>query len=286
MPAATTAFHNRIAVVFDFDDTLAPDSYFTLLRHLGVDPEEFEDKRVKPLSEAGWDDTLARFYQIIAEARRRNHFTLDVDFCRRVGEAIEPFPGVMEMFGKVQEWARAEVGDVDVEFYLLSAGFLDVHKQMEIAKKFTAMWGSEFYFDKTGEAVWCKQTITYSEKVRYILALAKGVGIQGANEPREVYRDVPEREWHVPLSQIIYVGDGASDMPVFELLNGNGGMAIGVYDESATDWDALQAVSQSRRVQNLAAADYGEESELMRSLKLAVQSVCKLIALRRMGKGE
>ena len=116
--------------------------------------------------------------------------------------------------------------------------------------------------------------------------LYPGVGIQGANEPREVYRDVPEREWHVPLSQIIYVGDGASDMPVFELLNGNGGMAIGVYDESATDWDALQAVSQSRRVQNLAAADYGEESELMRSLKLAVQSVCKLIALRRMGKGE
>jgi hypothetical protein len=38
MPRATTAFHNRLAVVFDFDfdDTLAPDSYETLLDQLGV----------------------------------------------------------------------------------------------------------------------------------------------------------------------------------------------------------------------------------------------------------
>ena len=286
MPTATTAFHNRLAVVFDFDDTLAPDSYETLLQHLGVDPDAFEEERVKPLSEDGWDDTLARFYHIVKEARQRDDITLDQAFCERVGKAIEPFPGVPEMFDRVTAWARDIVDDVEVEFYLLSAGFVDVHRHMDIAEKFTDMWGSEFYFDEDGEAAWCKQMITFSEKVRYVLQLAKGVGTEGANEPEDVYRNVPEEDWHVPLDQVLYVGDGASDMPVFELLNEQGGRAIGVFGDSPEQWDALEKVNQSRRVQNLAKADYSEGSELMQSLRLSVESISKLIALRRLGKGE
>jgi hypothetical protein len=41
-----------------------------------------------------------------------------------------------------------------------------------------------------------------------------------------------------------------------------------------------------RRVENLARADYGEDSELMRSLELAVGSIGKLIELRRLGQDE
>jgi phosphoglycolate phosphatase-like HAD superfamily hydrolase len=286
MPTATTAFHNRLAIVFDFDDTLAPDSYDTLLEHLGVDPDRFEDERVKPLSDSGWDDTLARFHCIIQEAQQRDDLTLDQDFCRRVGEAIEPFPGVPEMFDQVRDWANAIADDVDVEFYLLSAGFVDVHRHMDIAEHFSEMWGSEFYFGDDGTATWCKQMITFSEKVRYVLQLAKGVGTEGENEPREVYRDVPAEDWHVPLDQVVYVGDGASDMPVFELMREHGGMAIGVFEKSPDQWDALDSVNQDRRVQNLASADYSEGAELMESLRLAVESICKRIELRRQGKGE
>jgi phosphoglycolate phosphatase-like HAD superfamily hydrolase len=286
MPRATTAFHNRLAVVFDFDDTLAPDSYETLLDQLGVDPDRFEEEEVLPLVEDGWDATLARFFRIVEEARRRDDLTLDRDFCRRVGEAIEPFPGVPEMFDRVTEWARAVADDVEVEFYLLSAGFVDIHREMSIADRFTDMWGSEFHFGADGEAVWCRQTITYSEKARYVLGFAKGVGVEGDNEPAEVYRDVPDAEWHVPLDQVIYVGDGASDMPVFELLGEYGGMAIGVVDKSPEQWDALERVNPDRRVQNLAKADYTEGSELMRSLQLAVESIGRLIALRRRSQGK
>jgi hypothetical protein len=31
----------------------------------------------------------------------------------------------------------------------------------------------------------------------------------------EVYREVSAEAWHLPFSQVIYVGDGSSDMPVF-----------------------------------------------------------------------
>ena len=128
--------------------------------------------------------------------------------------------------------------------------------------------------------------ITYSEKVRYVIQMAKGLGAEGDNEPANVYRDVPEEDWHVPYDQIIYVGDGASDMPVFELLYEHGGMGLGVVEKSAEQWDALEKADADRRVQNLAPADYSEGSELMESLRLSVESICKLIALRKLGKGE
>ena len=65
------------------------------------------------------------------------------------------------------------------------------------------------------------------------------------------------------------------------------GMGIGVFKaESAQDWRGYDDMDAGRRVQNLAPANYREDSELMRSLKLAVESICKRIALRRLSTGE
>ena len=45
----------------------------------------------------------------------------------------------------------------------------------------------------------------------------------------EVYREVPAEAWHVPFSQVIYVGDGSSDMPAFSLMREHHGTALGVF---------------------------------------------------------
>ena len=130
-----------------------------------------------------------------------------------------------------------------------------------------------------------RSVITFPEKVRYILQLAKGLGISGPDSPAEVYRDIPEEAWHVPLDQIVYVGDGGSDMPVFSLLNDSGGLTIGVYKaELPGAWSGHAEMRADRRVENLARANYGEDSELMRSLELAVGSIGKRIELRRLGR--
>jgi hypothetical protein len=43
---------------------------------------------------------------------------------------------------------------------------------------------------------------------------------------------------------------------------------------------------RDRQVQNLAEADYSDGAELLQSLCLSVESIAKLIALRKLGKGE
>jgi hypothetical protein len=92
-----------------------------------------------------------------------------------------------------------------------------------------------------------------------------------------VYRDVQAEELHIPLTQVIYVGDGASDIPCFSLLNEQQGITIGVYkDSTPQDWKEIE-ISQSQRLINLASAEYSEDSELMRSLTLAVESLAQKI---------
>jgi hypothetical protein len=137
-------------------------------------------------------------------------------------------------------------------------------------------------------AIFPKRVVTYPEKVRYLLQLAKGLPIEGPDAPPDVYRDIAEEEWHVPFDQMIYVGDGASDLPAFGLVEDRGGIAIGVFGpgQSASGWSTHTNVHAGRRVQNLAEANYTEGAELLRSLCLAVESIAKLIALRKPAQGE
>ena len=284
---ATVPFRNRIALVFDFDSTLASSSYDILLEHCGVDPKSFRAEKVKPLSSQGWDDTLARFYTLVRLSRSSSDFAITRDFLAQVGRSIEPFPGVPEMFDRVRRWAAAVSKDIEVEFYLLTCGFVDMHRAMDIAGQFEEMWGSEFHFDEDGEVDFIRQMITFPEKVRYLLGLSKGLGVEGPNAPAEVYREVRPEQIHVPISQMIYIGDGGSDMPSFSLMQEQGGIAIGVYEsENAEEWEGHASMRADRQVQNLARADYSPDSELMLSIRYAVESICKLVELRRLGEGE
>ncbi|MDY7023095.1 MAG: haloacid dehalogenase-like hydrolase, partial [Cyanobacteriota bacterium] len=125
------------------------------------------------------------------------------------------------------------------------------------------------------------------EKTRYLLFLSRGIEQHSEDELEFVYEDVPPEQLSIPLSQVIYVGDGTSDLPCFALLNQTGGTAIAVYKEgTAQDWTQQYNISKGQRVANLAPADYSEDSELMRSLILAVESICKQIVLRQMGSNE
>ena len=287
MSRATEAFHNRVAVIFDFDKTLAPDSVDALLSHCGFDPERFREERVEPLKKDGWDATLAQFFRLIEASHSDEGPTITRRLVQEVGKKMDPYEGVPEMFEQVRKSVKAIGEEVEVEFYLLTCGFLQIPSSMAIAKNFEAIWGSEFHYDSNGEIAFAKQVITFPEKVRYILAMAKGLSPEGANEPADVYRQVPDEEWHVPLDQVVYVGDGGSDMPAFQLLNDRGGIAIGLFKGSSPDeWSGYDSMHARRRVQNLARADYRAGSELMRSLTLAVESLSKLIELRRLGIGE
>ena len=129
-----------------------------------------------------------------------------------------------------------------------------------------------------------KRVVSHPEKVLYLQALAKDVGIEGANAPGEAGRDVPEGERFVPYDQMIYVGDGASDLQAFGLLNRTGGLALAVDKDGRFDHAEEQGPDQ--RVDNLAPPDYSKGGQLLESLRHAVRACASRIALRALAQGE
>lgn len=290
MPA-TEAFYNRLAVVFDYDDTLAPDSFTELLARLGHERQAFNAERIAPLEADGWDHVLARFYALIDESRRRKErgeAPVTRETLQALGRQTNLFDGVRAMFDRVRERAEAACPGVEVEFYLLTGGAVEVARATPIADEFEAIWGCAFaYAGENEEVHFLKRVVTHPEKVRYLLHLSKD-GSDGSDvEPAAVYEEAPHGELHVPLDQVVFLGDGASDMPAFRLMNESNGTAIGIFHEDHPDaWRGQDDINPKRRVQNLASANYSEDSELMQSLLLAVESTGKRIALRKRGRGE
>lgn len=288
MPQATQSVSNTIAIAFDFDDTLVPDTYDALIKDFGYDSKTFRAERYYPLLKDGWDGIPARFHTLIEEGKQRSDGKkLTQSYIKDFGRQLQPFPGVDEMFARLRQSARDISPDIEIEFYLITSGFVEIARNTSIADQFKAMWGCEFHYDESGQAQYLKRSISHPEKPRYLYFLSRGADGHSENDLLFVYEDVPPDEIHVPLNQIIYTGDGTSDLPCFALLNQAGGIPIGVYkDGTAQDWAQEYQVSQSQRVINLAPADYSQDSEMMQSLTLAVEGLCKQILLRQLGRGE
>lgn len=289
MVKATHPISKKIAIAFDFDDTLVPDTYDELIKSLGFEVNQFRKERYEALKASGWDAIPARFFSLIEESHKRaeGDGKITRTYLEKFGQQLQPFDGVADMFDRLQATATSLIPDVVIEFYLITSGFVEIARNTSIANHFKAMWGCEFHYSETGEVEFLKRSISHPEKPRYLYYLSKGIDYQDEQDLLFVYEDLEPEEWAIPLSQVIYVGDGTSDIPCFAMLNQEGGTAIGVYKEGTPqDWAKNYQPTQGQRVINLAPADYSENSELMKSLTLAVESVCKKIQLQQLSENE
>lgn len=288
MTTSTQPFANRLAVVFDFDETLAPDTFAVLLEDLGLDADAFKQERVQPLVNGGWDKYIARAYCLVRESNRRSpQDKITKERLVKVGKKLQPYDGVPQMFDRLKQCAKNVVADVEIEFYLISGGFIEMARNSSIAPYFKAMWGCQFSYREDGEIEFIKQQMTNTEKTSYLYYLSKGMDANKEKDLMFAYSSVSKDKLRIPLTQVIYVGDGASDAPCFAVVNQNGGIGIGLYKQNSTKvWSQQEKIDANQRVANIAPPDYTENSELMQSLILAIENICKQIALRRLGVGE
>lgn len=284
MVKATHPTAAKIAVAFDFDDTLVPSTYDKFIEYLGMDATEFRQQAYDPLLKAGWDPISARFYSLINYSKgcSNSDDRITQETIQEFGQSLKPFVGVPEMFDHLQAAATAIAPQIKVEFYLITSGFVEIAQSTSIASYFKAMWGPEFHYTDAGEIEFLKRSLDHPAKPRYLYYISKGMH---DNDSRDdilfVYEDVLPAEIEIPLPQVIYVGDGNSDIPCFAMLNREGGTAIGVYpDGSAQEWVEEYQPTQGERVDSLAPADYSEDSKLMKALTLAVESISKKIQLQ------
>ncbi|MBO0904869.1 hypothetical protein [Jiella sonneratiae] len=280
MPA-THPFHSRILLAFDFDWTLAEDSFERLVAVMGFDVEDWKANHYHPLGDAGWDDILAKFEGLrrLCEPRGR---TITRDAVEEAGRTTKGFAAAETMPERLRAVARAVDPTVTLEFAIVSSGYLDVFGAHPVAGVFDRRYGSAFDFDDEGVVRGVKKMISHPEKVRYLEALAKGIDVGGSNAPSRTEAELPEDELRVAFDQMIYVGDGASDLQAFGFVRDNSGFAIAVARDGG--FSAEGEMLSAQRPDALAPAGYEDGSPLFEILAHAVRSHAARIALRRLGQ--
>lgn len=277
-----------IALVFDFDDTLAPDSTSGFLEHIGVDTADFWAHQVDPLLASGWDPVPAYLYAMIELSRSKRHGLITKEMLENWGKSLPLHSGVPTLFRRLREQVRVVQPQIQLEFYLISSGIGDVVKNTQVAQEFTQIWASEFAYGQDGGIEFPRRVVSFTDKTRYLFHVQKGIiGSAYENQPFEVNRKVPEDRLRVPFDQMVFVGDGYTDVPCFSLVRQAGGIAFGVWDPKHRDkrsraWGFIE----DGRVNNLNQARYDEDAELYQWLEEAVISLAKRIAVKaRMYRG-
>jgi len=276
-----------IALVFDFDDTLAPDSTSGFLRDAGVDTAAFWTTQVDPLLADDWDPVLAYLRCMIELSRAGEHGAITRARLADWGARLPLHDGVDSLFARLRRTMQASHPQIKLEFYLISSGIGDIVRATPIAQEFTDIWASEFVYDESDGIDFPRRVVSFTDKTRYLFHIQKGiVGAKARGKPFEVNRKVSEERLHVPFDQMVFVGDGYTDIPCFSLIRRAGGFAFGV-------WDPRHRNTRSRawgfiedgRVSNLNQARYGEDSELYPMLEAALESLATRITLKARAYG-
>jgi hypothetical protein len=262
-----------IGILYDFDRTLAKEDLqnYSFIPSLNMTPDQFWGATNAFAQKEGVEKILSYMYMMISQAREKK-IKLTKKFLFNLGKDIEYFEGVETWFKRINEYG--ENNGVLIEHYIVSSGTKEIIEGTSIAKEFKAIFACEFLFDeKTEEAIWPKLAINYTMKTQFFFRIAKG--ILKITEDNKVNERTKEKR--IPYRNIIYIGDGLTDVPSMLLVKENGGKSIAVYPKGEKE-RVLQLIEDAR-VNFITTADYLPNSDLDKVVKLAIQQVAVTEAL-------
>ncbi len=266
-----------VALLYDFDSTLAKSDMqnFGFIPALGMTPAEFWASTTEFSNKTGVERTLCYLYMMIKKCKEKG-IPLTKDWLKSMGKDIEFFPGVLTWFERINNFGKEQ--GVKVEHYLVSSGNAEIVEGTKIAHEFKEVYACEFLFDpETKEAIWPKLVINFTQKTQYFFRISKGVydanDDVGVNEKRLTRR--------IPYSNIIYIGDGMTDIPAMILAKNNGGKSIAVYPSGRED--KVADLVHDGRVNYAFVADYSKGSKMEKAVQLIIQGIA---IAQRLGDGQ
>ncbi len=273
----------NIALIFDFDDTLMPDSTTELVKEHGIDPEEFWGKTVKELLLEGYEPALAYLNRLLENVGEQKALGLMSNSkLSEFGKSLSGrfYPGVTGIFKELVEISQNVASDINLEFYIVSGGLQDLISEIPLVKKhFRSIYGCQFGENpESGVIHQVKRCVTFTEKTRYLFEINKGISPAQVEENKyAVNKDVPAARRRVPFKNMIYVGDGLTDIPCFSLVKRLGGMAFGIFNpqEEKSAKRALIEFLSTDRVISMHAPRYRKTDELGALLRAAVSTVAQ-----------
>ena len=257
-----------IGILYDFDKTLCTTDMqeYAFIKNLDMTPEEFwgEAGRITKLYEM---EKILSYMLVMIQKCKEKGIPLTEDYLRSCGENVELFNGVATWFDRINHFGK-EMG-VNIEHYIISSGTYEIIQGTPIAKYFKKVFACRYVYDENGEAVWPAHAINYTLKTQYIYRISKGV--LDLTDDYNLNREQDESLRRIAYQNMIYLGDGMTDIPCMKMVKERGGKSIAVYPEGKGY--TIKPLVDDDRINYVCAADYSENSTLERIVKLMIENM-------------
>ncbi len=268
----------RIALIYDFDKTLSTTDMqnFDFIKNLNISPKEFWSNTTKLINDNEADKILAYMYMMLKECQK-NNIKLTKEYLNSCGKNIEFYNGVDTWFTRINEYGKS-IG-ADIEHYIVSSGITEIIEGTPICKYFKKIYGCSYLYEND-IAVWPKVSINYTNKTQFIFRISKGA--LDIRDDDTVNRK--SKALDISFDNMIYFGDGLTDIPCMKIIKEHGGKSIAIYQEGKSD--NIVTLLNDERVNFALPSDYSENSKLENVVKMLIENMVMVDNIKKNEKIE
>ena len=271
-----------VALIYDFDGTLSPGNMqeFGFIQAVGKTADEFW--RMSDSIAIGQDaSNVLSYMKLMYDEAKENGIPLRREEFRRFGQHIELFEGVREWFRLVNDYGRTH--GVRIEHYINSSGLKEIIEGGPIAHEFKHVFAGTFIYNADGEAEWPGIAVDYTAKTQFLFKISKG--IFSARDNKQVNASMAEDKKRIPFSNMIYFGDGDTDVPCMKIVGMFGGHSIAVFDPGNERKKAAAAkLKRQGRVAFAVPAVYTQDAPAFRVVRAIIDKIRADFVLSRLSR--
>ena len=261
----------KVALMYDFDKTLCTKDMqeYGFIPALGMTADDFWSQ-VNVLTDVEEMDGILAYMFLMVERSREKNVPITKDYFHDLGKGIEYFKGVESWFDRINKYG--EEAGVELEHYIVSSGIKEIIEGSSIAKYFNKIYACEFMYGEDGTIKWPKIAVNYTAKTQFLFRINKGVLKVDSQSAGRLNCYTPENNRRIPFRNMIYIGDGITDVPCMKLVKANGGQSIAVYGNERGKMCAYGLLNADR-VNHVVSADYSEGSDLENRVKAILKKI-------------
>ena len=260
-----------VALIYDFDGTLSPGNMqeFAFIEAIGANKAEFWKENTELAKSQDADQILTYMYLMLKKVREKN-ISLKRDSFKEFGNSVELFQGVETWFDRINSYGKDK--GVIIEHYINSSGLKEMIEGTKIGKKFKQIFACSYLYNVDGVADWPSVSVNFTNKTQFLFKINKG--IDSIYESTKINEYIPENERRVPFSNMIYFGDGETDIPCMKLVKQQGGHSIAVFQpRKTTKKERAEKLIREDRVNFVCSADYSEDKEVDLVVKTIIDKI-------------
>ena len=264
-----------IGILYDFDKTLCTTDMqeYTFIKNLEVSSNDFWGETAHISKTYEVEKILAYMFVMIKKCKEKG-IPLTQEYLKECGENVVLFKGVETWFDRIN--AFGESMGVNIEHYIISSGTFEIIQGTPIAKYFKRIYACRYMYDEKGEAIWPALAINYTLKTQYIYRISKGT--LDVTDDYNLNRVQDESLRRIAYRNMIYIGDGMTDIPCMKLVKERGGKSIALYAPGNSE--TVKPLVEDERINYVCVADYSVNSALENIVKLMIENMAILEKLK------